>query len=112
MLLDVILNTGLFQLEYTKWHALPDNERTIVNAWNWWAKKVQIRMKFSRVAGGMGRANEYEQRMVPLGQNQGKLEEVIEEFANMTQEVLELKQELASQAQIIEQLQQQMALNI
>jgi hypothetical protein len=35
MLLAVILDTGLFQLKYTEWHALPDNEQTIVNTWKW-----------------------------------------------------------------------------
>ena len=46
MLLAVILATGVFQLECTEWHALPSNQRTILNAWDWWAKKVLMRLKF------------------------------------------------------------------
>ena len=46
MLLAVILATCVFQLEYSEWHALPANERTILNAWDWWAKKVLMRLKF------------------------------------------------------------------
>ena len=33
MLLAVILATGVFQLEYTKWHTLPTGKRIIINAW-------------------------------------------------------------------------------
>ena len=32
MLLAVILVTGVFQLEYSEWHALSVNKRTILNA--------------------------------------------------------------------------------
>ena len=34
MLLAVILATGVSQLEYSEWHTLPANERTILNAWD------------------------------------------------------------------------------
>ena len=35
MLLAVILATSVFQLEYTEWHALPANQKTLLNAWDW-----------------------------------------------------------------------------
>ena len=59
MLLAVILATGTFQLAYTKWHALPDEEQTIDNAWVCWAKKVLLCMKFRKVASNMGRWMNY-----------------------------------------------------
>ena len=59
MLLAVILAMGVFQLEYSKWHALPANEHTLLNVWDWWAKKVLMRLKFQKVVGNMGRGMEY-----------------------------------------------------
>ena len=53
MIIAAILATGVFQLKYTKWHALPAAQRTILNAWDWWAKKVLMRLKFQKVAGNM-----------------------------------------------------------
>ena len=35
MLIVVILATGVFQLKYSKWHALSAEQRTILNAWDW-----------------------------------------------------------------------------
>jgi hypothetical protein len=87
MIPTVILATGVFQLQYTKWYAMPAGKITIVNAWIWWAKKVQIRLKFSKISGSMGWANEYGQSIVPAGHRNNKLDKVINYFAIMLQEV-------------------------
>ena len=45
MLIAVILATGVFQLEHTKCHALPARQHSIINTWDWWVKKVLLRLK-------------------------------------------------------------------
>ena len=59
MLNAVILTTGVFQLEYTKCHVLPTGQRTILNTWDCWAKKVILRLQFQEVACNMNRGMEY-----------------------------------------------------
>ena len=59
MLIVTILAMGVFQLKYTKWHALSVGQHSTLNAWDWWAKKVVLRLKFQKVAGNMNRGMEY-----------------------------------------------------
>ena len=59
MLIAVILATGVFHLEYTKWHIVPAGERIVLAIWDWWAKKVLLRLKVSKVAGNMNHGMEY-----------------------------------------------------
>jgi hypothetical protein len=118
MLLAVILATGVFQLEYTEWHALPAARRTILIAWDWWAKKVLMRLKFQKVAGNMSRGMEYGNGAV-TGANE-ELDGVIEDFAqghaatqstiqNLSQGFPELRAQMQQQSNMISQLQQQLA---
>jgi hypothetical protein len=118
MLLAVILATGVFQLEYTEWHALPAAKRTILIAWDWWAKKVLMRLKFQKVAGNMNRGMEYGNSAV-AGANE-ELDGVIEDFAqghaatqstiqNLSQGFPELRAQMQQQSNMISQLQQQLA---
>jgi len=115
MLLAGILATGVFQLEYMEWHALPTNERTILNAWDWWAKKALLRLKFQKVAGHMGRGMEYG---MSAGNGTNKeLDGAIEDFAqghaatqstiqNLSQGFSELRAQMNQQSAMIQQLQQ------
>ena len=118
MLLAVILATGVFQLEYTKRHALPANERTILNACDWWVKKALLRLKFQKVVGNMGRGMEYGMRAGD--ETHGELNGVIEVFAqghaatqstiqNLSQGFPELCVQMNQQSAMIQQLQQQLA---
>ena len=118
MLLAVILATGVFQLEYTEWHALPANQKTLLNAWDWWAKKTLLRLKFQKVAGNMGRGLEYGMSAGD-GTNE-ELDGVIEDFAqghaatqstiqNLSQGFPELRAQMNQQSAMIQQLQQQLA---
>jgi hypothetical protein len=118
MLLAVILATGVFQLEYTEWHALPTAQHTILIAWDWWAKKVLMRLKFQKVAGNMNRGMEYGNSAV-AGSNE-ELDGVIEDFAqghaatqstiqNLSQGFPELRAQMQQQCNMIAQLQQQLA---
>ena len=42
MFIDFILATGIFQLEYNKWHVLPAGEHTHLNALDWWQKRLLL----------------------------------------------------------------------
>ena len=77
MLIAGILATGVSQLEYTKWYALPTGH-TILNAWDWWAKKVFLRLKFQKVADNMNRGMDY--GMAAVDTVHKELDGVIEGF--------------------------------
>jgi hypothetical protein len=118
MLLVVILVLGVFQLEYIEWHALPAGQCTILNAWDWWAKKVLMRLKFQKVAGNMNCGMKY--GMSTGDDSQEELDGVIEGFAqghaatqntiqNLSQGFPELRAQMQQQSNMIQQLQHQLA---
>ena len=127
MFLTVIVATGLFQTQYEEWHALPEDEKTLANAFIWWDKKVRIKARFTKTAATMGRGPHY-------GMNaQGQLEEhqpaedaqyegLVEEFArgqaeaqgamnNLANGIPQVLEQMQHQSMAMQQMQQQMAMN-
>ena len=42
MLLTVVVKTGVFLIQYEEWHSLPETEKTMANAFIWWATKTSM----------------------------------------------------------------------
>ena len=127
MFITVLVATGLFQTQYEEWHALPEDEKNLTNAFIWWDKKVRIKARFTKTAATMGRGPHY-------GMNaQGQLEEhqpgadaqyegLVEEFArgqaeaqgpmnNLANGIPQVLEQMQHQSMAMQQMQQQMAMN-
>ena len=59
MLMVVIAQTRLFAQEYQNWHTQPEADKTLANAFAWCVEKVRVMKKYNKLAGSMGRGNEY-----------------------------------------------------
>ena len=59
VLLVVIARTRLFARDYQEWHQQADADKTLTNAFTWWAAKVRVMKKYDKIAGSMGRGDEY-----------------------------------------------------
>ena len=59
MLLTVVVKSRVFQIQYGEWHSLPETEKTMANAFIWWAAKTRIKAKFNKVAVNMGSGMNY-----------------------------------------------------
>ena len=59
MMMVVLAKTRLFSREYQEWHGLPDAQKTLAIAFTWWADKVRVMLKYDKLAGNMGRGEEY-----------------------------------------------------
>ena len=59
MLTVVIARARMFAREYQDWHAQPYPQKRLNTAFTWWAEKVRIMQQYDKVAGNMGRGNEY-----------------------------------------------------
>ena len=59
MMMVVLAKTRLFAREYQERHGLPDAQKTLANAFTWWADKVRVMIKYDKHAGNMGRGEEY-----------------------------------------------------
>ena len=55
----VITCTRLFATQYQEWHDRGPNEKILVHAFEFLGLKVRIYKKYDRVAGTMGRGEEY-----------------------------------------------------
>ena len=59
LLLNIILKTGVFQVQYKEWDNLSDTQHTLVNVLEKWSKKCRIKDKFTRLAGNTGTRIQY-----------------------------------------------------
>ena len=109
MMMVVITRTRLFATQYQEWHGREPNEKTLVHAFEFWGLKVRLLKKHDRVAGTMGRGDEY--GMTADNEDETKAEtEVIEAYAlsmQFSNQNAMLQQQLQRQQQAIYQLQQQ-----
>ena len=81
MLMVVLARTRMFAREYQEWHGLPVQERTLNNAFAWWAEKVRIMLKYDKLAGNMGRGEEYGMGASTTNSSTDDSEEIIEDYA-------------------------------
>ena len=79
MFLTKILANSVFQLKYTEWYALPNPDKFIVNTWSWWAKKVMLKIKVSKVARNMVCGIDY--GLNTSNNTTKELNDIIEDFA-------------------------------
>jgi hypothetical protein len=116
MLLSVIVKTKQFEREYEEWHNLPNDSKTLINAFEWWEAKTRTKIKFGATAGSMGRAAEY-----GGGANEGhepgtnmQYDDLVAEFARghaATQETITTQQaQLQQQAAAMLAMQNQFAM--
>ena len=63
-----------FQIQHEESPSLPETEKTMANAFVWWAAKARIKAKFNKVAGSMGSGMNYGMnaagQMQPADKNQ------------------------------------------
>ena len=52
----VVAHTILFTREYQYWHALPDAQKTLDNAFKWRTAKEHIMKKYNKVSVTVGRS--------------------------------------------------------
>ena len=112
MMMVVIARTKLFAREYQEWHSHPDVDRTLSNAFTYWAEKVRIMLKYDKLAGSMGRGEEYGMGAGSNTSNSSDQdsEEIIEDYAlsmQLSSQNAVLQQQLQQQQLAIGQLQQQ-----
>ena len=106
MLLFVLLQTRMFARDYQEWHQQDDNEKTLANAFTWWAAKVRVMKKYDKIAGSMGRGDEYGMHTEEKQEEDG----VFEDYAlsmQLSNQNLQLQQQMQQQQFAIQQLQQQ-----
>ena len=127
MLITVLVTTGLFQTQYEEWHALPEDEKNLTNAFIWWDKKVRIKARFTKTAATMGRGPHY--GMNAAGQleehqpaEDAQYEGLVEEFArgqaeaqgamnHLANGIPQVLEQMHHQSMAMQQMQQQMAMN-
>ena len=80
----VITRTRSFATQYQEWHDRDPNKKTLVHAFEFCGLKVRLLKKYDRVAGTMGRDDEY--GMVVDNKDEAKAEtEVIKDYARSMQ---------------------------
>ena len=80
MMMVVITRARLFATQYQERHAKNINEKTLIHAFEFWGLKVRLLKKYDRVAGTMGRGEEYD--MAADDDDEDKTEaEVVEDYA-------------------------------
>ena len=108
MMMVVITRTRLFATQYQEWHGRDNNDKTLLHAFEFWGQKVRLLKKYDRVAGTMGRGEEY--GMAAGDDEEAKETEVVEDYAlsmQLSNQNTMLQQQLQQQQQAINQLQQQ-----
>ena len=81
MVMVVITRTRMFPAAYQEWHSRPANQKTIYDAFTFWKEKVRIMKKYDKVAGSMGRGEEYGMAAGPTSDETNDSDEVIEDYA-------------------------------
>merc|ERR1711966_269713 len=84
------------------------NEKTLLQAFEFWGQKVRLLKKYDRVAGTMGRGDEY--GMAAGDDDEAKETEVVEDYAlsmQLSNQNTMLQQQLQQQQQRQPQQQQQ-----
>ena len=98
MMMVVITRTRLFSTQYQEWHAKQPQEKTLMHAFEFWGLKVRLLKKYDRVAGTMGRGEEY--GMAASDDDEDKATaEVVEDYA--------LSMQLSNQNAMLQQQLQQ-----
>ena len=107
MMMVVITRTRLFVTQYQEWHGKNMNEKILIHTFVFWGLKICSLKKYDRVAGTMGRGDEY--GMAASDDDKAKAEtEVVEDYALSMQPSNQnamLQQQLQQQQQAINQLQ-------
>ena len=106
MFMVVITQTTLFARKYQEWHTQLAAAKSLTNAFTWWVEKARITKKYDKIAGSMGRGNEYGMQ----AESKPEEDRVFEDYAlsmQLSNQNLKLQQALQQQQQAINQLQQQ-----